>query len=96
MLAHALVAEFVGSFVFFAIILATGNPIAIAVGLLAAIHFAGHISGGHFNALVTLMMTLRGDVTVSTGILYVGVQVVAALAAYIWFKQTGRLKVRIA
>jgi glycerol uptake facilitator-like aquaporin len=92
MLAQALLAEFVGSFLFFSVILATGQPVAIAVALLAAIYFASHISGGHFNALVTVMMTLRGDVSASTGALYIIVQLLAAFAAFAWYKQTGKIK----
>jgi aquaporin Z len=74
--------------------LATGNPIAIGIALIAAIYFGGHISGGHFNALVTLMMILRGDIAASTGVLYIGVQVLAALMAFAWVQQTGKLKIK--
>jgi aquaporin Z len=96
MLIHALLAELIGSFLFYVVILTTGQPIAIAVALLAAIYFGGHISGGHYNALVTLMMILRGDVTFTTGVLYVLMQTFAALFAFAWYKQTGKMKVRYA
>lgn len=92
----ALIAEFVGSFVFFAVILATGMPIAIAAALLAVIYFGGHISGGNFNPAVSVMMMLRGDVTVATGMAYILVQLLAAGTAYLWFQKTGKMKVRYA
>lgn len=92
----ALIAEFVGSFVFFAVILATGMPLAIAAALLAAIYFGGHVSGGNFNPAVSVMMMLRGDISVSTGFAYILVQLLAAGVAYLWFQKTGKLKIRYA
>lgn len=92
----ALIAEFVGSFVFFVVILATGMPIAIAVALLAVIYFGGHVSGGNFNPAVSIMMIFRGDLSVSVGIAYIIVQLLAAGLAFLWFQKTGKLKVRYA
>lgn len=92
----ALLAEFIGSFVFFVVILATGMPLAIAAALLAAIYFGGHVSGGNFNPAVSVMMMLRGDLTLSTGLGYIFMQLLAAGVAFAWFQKTGKLKVRYA
>lgn len=53
------VAELVGTFVFLSVILSQGQPIPIAVALLAVIYLAGGVSGGHFNPAVTFMMSLK-------------------------------------
>lgn len=92
----ALVAEFVGSFVFFVVILATGMPIAIAAALLGLIYFAGHVSGGNFNPAVSVMMMMRGDLNLINGMAYILVQLLAAVLAFLWYKKTGKLKVRYA
>jgi len=85
-LVKAVLAEFIGSFFFFSIILntlinSTLGPIAVAVGLLAAIYFGGAISGGHFNPAVTLMMFVKGNITAEALPLYILAQVFGALVA---------------
>lgn len=92
----ALIAEFIGSFVFFVVILATGMPIAIAAALLAAIFFGGHVSGGNFNPAVSVMMMLRGDLSLTSGLAYIFVQLLAAGVAFAWYQKTGKLKMRYA
>ena len=49
----SLISECLGTALFFSCILAYGEPIPIAVGLLAAIYAFGKISGGHFNCAVS-------------------------------------------
>jgi len=75
------VAEFVGTFVFLSIILSKGEPIAIAVGLLAAIYFLGAVSGGHFNPAVSTMMFLKGTLPSQELGGYVLAQLAGAAAA---------------
>jgi glycerol uptake facilitator-like aquaporin len=60
------------------------------IGLLAAIYFGGHISGGHFNPAVTTMMLAKGDITLERFIAYVSAQVLGALAALLWWQSTPR------
>ena len=55
----ALIAECLGTALFFSCILSYGDPIPIAVGLLAAIYAFGKVSGGHFNSAVSFMMYLH-------------------------------------
>jgi len=85
-LLKAVIAEFFGTFFFFSIILnaianASLGPIAVAVGLLAAIYFGGSVSGGHFNPAVSVMMFAKGNITIDVLLLYIIAQVVAGLAA---------------
>lgn len=89
----ALAAEFIGTFVFFTVILASGEAIPVVVALLAAIYFGGHLSGGSFNPGVTLMMLLRGTLSLRAALAYVLVQMLAAVAAVFWAKLTLKPKV---
>jgi len=86
LLLKAVLVEFLGTFFFLSVILnavanAALGPIAVAVGLLAAIYFGGAISGGHFNPAVSLMMFVKGNITPDVFILYILAQVVGALLA---------------
>lgn len=83
-----LITEFIGSFVFFSVILAVQHAIPIAIALLAAIYFGGHLSGGNFNPAVSLMFYLKGKIDGPSAILYVLVQCIAAFAAYFWVTHT--------
>jgi aquaporin Z len=85
-LLKAVLAEFLGTFFFFSIILnaianASLGPIAVAVGLLAAVYFGGSISGGHFNPAVSVMMFAKGNITADVLILYILAQIIAGLVA---------------
>ena len=73
--------EFIGSFLFFSVILQQGQAIPIAIALAAAIYFGGAISGGHFNPAVSFMMFLNGKLPSSDLIQYVIVQGLAAATA---------------
>lgn len=84
----ALIAECVGTVIFFSAIMAWGEPIPIVVGLLAAIYAFGKISGGHFNPAVSFMMLLKGDINVPTFIAYVAAQLIGATLALLWWKST--------
>jgi aquaporin Z len=74
-------AEFVGTFIFLFIILQQGQPIPIAVGLLAAIYAFGNISGGHFNPAVSIMMNFDNQITPLDTCLYIVAQVLGGVCA---------------
>ncbi len=74
--------EFIGTFVFLSVILAVGKPIPIVVGLLAAIYFGGHISGGHFNPAVSVMMFLKENLSANDLPMYVIAQVAGGAVAH--------------
>lgn len=83
---QAILVEILGTFIFFSIILSavaetSYGPIAIAVGLLAAIYFGGKISGGHYNPAVSFMMLIKGNIDIITAISYIIAQLIGALLA---------------
>lgn len=92
-LPYALAVELIGSFVFFSVILASPDAFPVAVALLAAVYFGGHISGGNFNPAVTVMMMLRGDLSPMAGGCYMITHLVAAIAAFAWSTLTMKAKV---
>ena len=79
--------EILGTFIFFLIILSTGDPIMIAVGLLIGILLAQIASPAHLNPAVTGMMWLQGKVSDSDAVMLVGSQLVAAVLAVYWLNQ---------
>ena len=78
---NALIAECVGTFIFFSCILHAGEPIPIVIGLLAAIYIFGKVSGGHFNTTVSLMMLMKGDIDFTKFLAYVLAQSIGAILA---------------
>jgi glycerol uptake facilitator-like aquaporin len=57
-----------------------GNTVATGAILVVLILMFGTISGAHFNPAVTLAFLIRREIGGATALLYVGVQVLAALA----------------
>tara|TARA_B100000674_G_C37969776_1_gene976372 strand:+ start:3075 stop:3371 length:297 start_codon:yes stop_codon:yes gene_type:complete len=89
------VVEFLGTFVFLAVIMNTafgaagktglaGFPIGLA--LAAVIFFGGNISGGHFNPAVSTMMMLGNKMSSSDYLPYVAAQVLGGVAALYFYK----------
>jgi aquaporin Z len=76
-----LLVEFLGSFIFFSVILKYGEALPIAIALAAVIYFGGYISGGNYNPGVSLMMFLTGKLSMMKFIQYVAVQALAAFSA---------------
>lgn len=79
------IAEAVGSFVFFAIILTRGEPVMIAVGLLVGILIATIASQGHLNPCVTAMVYMEGKMSGDESIGYIAAQLAGAIAAVQWY-----------
>ena len=82
------VTEFVGTFIFLSVILATGQALPIAVALAAVIYFGGAISGGHFNPAVTTMMYFKKNISSTNAVAYIVAQVLGGLAALWFYNQT--------
>jgi aquaporin Z len=82
------VAEFVGTFVFLGVILATGEAVPIAVALASVIFLFGKVSGGNFNPAVSTMLYAKGDLNAMTYGSYVVAQVLGGLAALAWYKRS--------
>jgi MIP family channel proteins len=90
----ALVAEAIGTFLFFfiaagAALVATGDPaatlliVALAHGVVLAVLVSsfGAVSGGHFNPAVTLGLWIAGQIDVVKGVAYMVAQLLGGAAA---------------
>jgi aquaporin Z len=77
----AVLVEFVGTFFFLYVILATGNFLAIGAALALAIYLGGSISGGNFNPAVTIMLIAAKKQRMDTALPYIVAQVAGGLAA---------------
>ena len=82
--------EFVGTFIFVAVILLTSNPIAIGLTLTSMIFLALKFSGGMFNPAVSFAMLLNKKINITTFLTYCLVQLVAAGAAFALFKSSSK------
>ena len=74
--------EFLGTFLFLSVILATSSPVLIVLALLSVILMGGEISGGYFNPAITLMMWAKGAISLKNALLYTGSQYAGGLAAF--------------
>lgn len=86
------IAETVGSFIFFAVILTKGEPVMIAVGLLVGILVATIASQGHLNPAVTAMAYMEGKISGDESIGYIGAQIIGAILAVQWYNFFGKSK----
>jgi len=75
------ITEFIGTFFLVLTVGLTGNPLAIGAALMVMIYAGGHISGAHYNPAVTLAVLLRGKISGAEAIIYMGAQLVGAIAA---------------
>jgi glycerol uptake facilitator-like aquaporin len=78
--------EFAGTFFFLSVIVATGQPVLIALALLAVILLGGGISGGHFNPAVSVMFWAKGALSLQDLGGYIASQVVGGLGALFAYK----------
>ncbi len=78
--------EWVGSFVFFTVILTNGTPLAVAAALLAVCFF----SGGHFNPAVSIMKAVLSEIDVYTCLLMIFMQFVAVICAIAWVRMISK------
>ncbi|MDD4930576.1 MAG: aquaporin [Candidatus Colwellbacteria bacterium] len=82
----ALLAETIGTALFFIIILSSGKPIEIAIGLLAMMYAFGKVSGGHFNSTISIMSCIKGDMPIKKCIAYICAQLIGMIIALLWYK----------
>ena len=87
-----ILAEFLGTFVFLTVILASPNAISIGAALAVAILAFGAISGGHFNPAVSFMMLMNGKIKIDTFLMYVIAQVVGGIVALIMYRMANNKK----
>ena len=74
--------EFLGTLFLVFIIFATGNWIAIGVGLAIPVLLGGPISGGAFNPAVAISLYASGKLAKSDLIPYIIVEILGGLAAF--------------
>lgn len=60
-----------------------GNTIATGAMLFVLINMLGPVSGAHFNPAVSLVFRLRGDITTTVALAYVGAQMAGGIAG-VW------------
>lgn len=83
-LASAAVAEFVGIFLFTASIFAVqGQPLFVAFALIGLVILVGRFSGAHLNPAITIAAWATRKVNSLRAFVYIVMQVVGALAAYL-------------
>ena len=88
----AVLVEFLGTFIFLSVIVATGNPWAIGATLAVLAFLGGAISGGHFNPAVSIMTLYNRGIAPATAGAYIVAQVAAGLLAVVVYnrlKKTG-------
>jgi glycerol uptake facilitator-like aquaporin len=79
---NAILVEFIGTFFFLYVIIATGNAFAIGAALAIAVFVGGPISGGNFNPAVSIMMAVAGKLPTKQVVPYILAQIAGGLAAY--------------
>lgn len=83
----AILVEFLGTFIFLSVIVATGNAWAIGATLAVLVFLAGSVSGGHFNPAVTIMTLFNRGIATDNAIAYIAVQIAGGLAAVTVFNR---------
>jgi glycerol uptake facilitator-like aquaporin len=73
--------EFLGTFIFLSVIVATGSPWAIGASLAILIYLGIDVSGGHYNPAVTLMTLYNKEINITTASAYIVAQVVGGILA---------------
>lgn len=83
----AVLVEFLGTFIFLSVIVATGNPWAIGATLAVLAFLGGAISGGHFNPAVTIMTLYNRGIANESAVAYIVAQVAAGILAVTVYNQ---------
>ena len=87
--------EFIGTFIFLGVIVTVTNkdnvvtgiaPLAIGLALAVVIYWGGNLSGGAYNPAVSIMMAIKGTFTVTQAVVYIVVQILAAVCTYYYWK----------
>jgi len=86
----AVLVEFLGTFIFLSVIVATGSPWAIGATLAILCALGGAVSGGHFNPAVTLMTLYNRGIAGDNAVAYIVAQVTAGLLAVTVYNQMKR------
>ena len=83
----AVLVEFVGTFFFLYVILATGNYLAIGAALALGVFLGGPVSGGAFNPAVAVGLYSAGKLATADLLPYIIVEILGGLAGYEAYKR---------
>lgn len=90
------IAEIIGSFFFFMVILqSTNHPFHSAIGLLAAVYFTQRISGGHLNPAVSFMNYMLGNINLEKFIAYSLSQLIGGAIAVLFYNESLRMGYKV-
>ena len=73
--------EFLGTFFLVLIIGLSQNPVAIGLGLAVLVYMGAHISGAHYNPVVSLAMLINKQIELKEFLFYLASQLLASLVA---------------
>ena len=73
--------ELIGTFFLVLIIGLTENPIAIGLGLAVLVYMGAHISGAHYNPVVTLAMYINDQIDLKESGKYIASQLTGSVVA---------------
>ncbi len=79
------IVEFLGTFLFLSVVVATTNPLLIALALLTSTVLVAGVSGAHLNPAISTMFYAKGSLSFNDLLGYISAQIgggLAALAAY--------------
>ena len=80
--------EFLGTFFLVLIIGLSQNPVAIGLGLAVLIYMGAHISGAHYNPVVSLAMLINDQIELKEFSFYLASQLLGSVVAtyfIMWF-----------
>ena len=73
------IVEFLGTFLFLSVIIATGNPALIALAFFVVMLLGNNISGAHFNPAVSLVMFATKNLSLKETLAYIPAQIGGAI-----------------
>ena len=73
--------EFLGTFFLVLIIGLSQNPVAIGLGLAVLVYMGAHISGAHYNPIVSLAMLINDQIELKEFSFYLASQLLGSLVA---------------
>lgn len=85
--ALAILVEFLGTFIFLSVIVATGNAWAIGATLAVLVFLGGSVSGGHFNPAVTVMTLYNRGMATDNAVAYIVAQIAGGIGAVTVYNQ---------
>ena len=81
-----IISEFLGAFLLLLSILATGNAFVIGATLAVIILLIGGVSGAHINPAVSVVMSVKGALSLNELLAYSAAQVVGGVSALYAYK----------